>query len=175
MAIFRIQVHKEYQNQKWSNVYHTSANTLFEAAATATLLATAERSFHTSVVYFPKITVSTGSKGDRVHTTVGVGAYGQFTTFTDLEITENCVRVDFETPGGDSGHKYYKVVLSEGEKAGYALSGTTWQSRREAMYNSLFALIDFPYLTKENGVFYTDLAIQNRVGNRQMHRKRRRR
>lgn len=169
----RIQIFKEYGSDRWSNDYLVSTTDINTAEDTAVAALAMERQLHFTEVKFVYYLISTLTIGDRVFRRVPLNVNGQRAYSTAQLPLFNTLRVDLSVGDSDTGRKFYRAVLLEGDVAGQfieAASITAFQS----ILDSFFPTASATQIVTPAGNNITGATVYSQVQMRQLHRKRRR-
>lgn len=124
MALFQVDIQKQYQQTFWTNVYHVRADSVSQSLATVNLLVDAEAEIHHNTVLIQKARVSTAAAGDDTFTTVNYNRAGERIGNVELLPLFNTLRIDVNTASGRPSRKYYRGVLSEGDIVGNQITAS---------------------------------------------------
>lgn len=176
MAVFRVQVFYELgAANKWSNVYHVSADTLldardnFSAVAVPFLLDVLN-----AACQITKILVSSLTSDD--FSEVAIGENGTSSSGGTLLPLFNSVKALFQPANlGRADYKFFKGFITEDLHSGGLLSTGTAVAVDATLTSMIADMIAAAApLCSENGDLWVSPSVQNAVAMRQMHRRRRR-
>jgi hypothetical protein len=176
MAVFRVQVfYQKGPNEKWSNVYHVSSDTLIEArdnfSGVAVPFLLDLLCDNCSIV---KLLVSSLTTDDFAEEPVNqAGTVSPGGTLLPLF---NSVKVLIQPANlGRADYKFYKGYLSEDRQSNGAL-GIGVSSTVDGIVTSMVGdmIAAGAPLCSENGDLWVSVSVQEEVQMRQMHRRRRR-
>lgn len=178
MPLFRVQVFKTHPlngDREWSNDYFVRASTLTLASGAATTIRIAEQAFHNVATIFTKSRTSSVTPHDDAFVTEIVNEPGTRTNPSNNLPLFDVVRVDMSVVGGGRpSRKYYRLPLGTSDVANLVVDSTL-RSTIDAALSALIADLNTaatPWVDPDDQEI-NDAAAAEKVGMRQLHRKRR--
>ena len=166
MALFKVDIEKEYQGEYWTNRYVVDTANIGDAVTAALAIIDAERAIHYNVINFTKARVSDSVQGTDLFTTIPIGAIGLRNLASNLLPLFNVMRVDFPVGQGRPSRKYYRGVLSE-EVVSF---NDVTQAVADLITNVFDPLVDTLPLVDVDGQAWADAVPFLKVAMRQLRR-----
>lgn len=171
MAIFKVDVQKQFAGESWTNRYLIDQTDLVSASLNANLIVSAERQFHPVQVEFTLVRTSDLVQGTDQFITVPLNLAGLGPNIGDWLPLFNTVRVDFSAGLGRPSRKYYRAILDEGNQT----NGTLITELRNTIEGELLNLLENIALVDPQGSPLSNPQVAARVQMRQLRRGSRRR
>lgn len=174
MAIYKVEIFKQWLGETWANVYHVSAATLEVAADAINRLAAMERQFHLDEVLFLYGRATDLVAGTDAYFTRPINDVGLRGVATDPLPPFVTLRVDIGTVGGGRpSRKYYRGVLQEGDTNRTTLLGSLGNIAQQAIDSAKSDLSGLGIeLVDVDGQVWADPSTYGRPQMRQLHRRR---
>lgn len=171
LPLWRIEIHKELNNEEWTNDYLTSDLTIDDAQDLAAVLQTFERNIHTTAVQFTYIRVSSYVKFDRTfrHLTTNLPGLQEAVDYLPLF---NTLRLNLGTADSDPGRKYYRTPVPESQQSNGVFNPAYITSLNGLANTYLVATDALEHLVTPKGNQVTSAVFYDRVQMRQLHRRR---
>lgn len=114
MALYQVDIEKQFNTEFWTNRYILNAPSLDAARESGILISISERAFHTNRAFFTTLRTRTLAENDGVFVNVPIGQAGLFASNTSYLPLFNVCRVDFAVPTGRPSRKFYRLPVEEG-------------------------------------------------------------
>lgn len=112
MAIFIVDITKEYNNQEWGNRYLVDAPDLGSAQDAGIPLAEQEKTFHSQAINFIQARVASLAANDGLYVTIPLSGTGALVVLNNLLPLQTVVMADIIVGGfGRPSRKYYHVGM----------------------------------------------------------------
>lgn len=172
MALWKVRIHKERGEAKWSNVYTVQASSLPAAVSAGQLIYPRERAITSDDILFTVMEVEPAVLGAGGGTVVTLGQYGTNVMGGGEALLFVTVRCFFRPSAGKPSQKYLRGVLykdSYNSSTG-AITPAVVTGFQTNYVNPLMAIPEF---VDVDGQPFTSAGVVPHVQERQMKRKRR--
>jgi hypothetical protein len=169
---YRIQIVKSRGFEQWSNDYLTDDPTLLDAQDLAALLLTWEQHIHDTATNFDYIRVSDETPDDRTFRHLVINQPGVVSAGDSLPLF-NTLRIDLQTSISDSGRKYYRCPVSEGNQVNGFFTGDYVTAIQGLITTYLVTPDVLSHIVTNAGNTVVAATVHTQVQMRQLHRRRR--